>query len=391
MPVKPPRARRPSRNARQARTKAEAHLRAALALAARGRGTTSPNPMVGALVVRAGRVVGSGFHRSPGEPHAEVRALRGAGTLAHRATLYVNLEPCAHHGRTPPCVDAILHSGVRRVVASMKDPNPLVRGRGFSALRRAGVQVECGLLGQEARALNEAYIHHVCTGRPFVVLKAGTSLDGKIATAGGCSRWITSPPARRAAHDLRWEFDAVLVGVDTVLSDDPQLAARLGARERLRFLRVVLDAELRTPLRSRLVRGARQRPLLIYTGREASPSREKALHSAGVAIRRLPCRAGRVRVGSVLRDLGRREIRSVLVEGGGEVHASFLAGGYADKMVLFVAPILLGGRSAVPLVGGHGVSRPSLAPRLENLALERCGPDLRITGYPVPGGKKGGR
>lgn len=388
MPVKPMRA---PASTQEARGVARKHLRAALTLAARGLGSASPNPMVGALVVRAGRVVGCGFHRSPGEPHAEVRALRRAGTAARGATLYVNLEPCAHHGRTPPCVDAILHSGIRRVVASMKDPNPLVRGRGFSALRRAGVQVECGLLGQEARALNEAYVHHVRSGRPFVVLKAGTSLDGKIATAGGHSRWITSPVARRAAHDLRWGFDAILVGVGTVLADDPELAARRRGRENPRFLRVVLDAELRTPRRSRLVRAARRRPLVIYSAQDASRSREKALLAAGVTVRRLPCKAGRIAVGSVLRDLGRQEIRSLLVEGGGEVHASFLAGGYADKVILFMAPMLLGGRSAVPLVGGDGVSRPALAPRLERLTVERCGPDLRITGYPVSARNKRGR
>lgn len=372
------------------RGKAAEYLGEALALAARGRGSASPNPMVGAVVVRTGRVLGRGFHRSRGEAHAEVRALRRAGAAARGATLYVNLEPCAHHGRTPPCVDTILRSGIRRVVASMMDPNPLVRGRGFSALRRAGVQVECGLLGEKARLLNEAYIHHVTTGRPFVVLKAGTSLDGRIATWTGRSRWITSPAARRAAHDLRWEFDAILVGVDTVLADDPELAARRRGRERPGFVRVVLDTELRTPRSCRLVRSARQRPLIIYTGQQASASREKAMHAAGVTIRRLAGKAGRVGVGAVLRDLGRQEIRSLLVEGGGEVHASFLEGRFADKVILFVAPLFLGGRSAVPLVGGKGVSRPGLAPRLQHLTVERCGPDLRITGYPVRSGSKRG-
>jgi diaminohydroxyphosphoribosylaminopyrimidine deaminase/5-amino-6-(5-phosphoribosylamino)uracil reductase len=384
---------KPTRSGRgtpRALHEAEEHLRAALLLAARGRGSASPNPMVGALVVRDGRVVGRGFHRSPGESHAEVRALRKAGAAARGATLYVNLEPCAHHGRTPPCVDAIRHSGIRRVVASMKDPNPLVRGRGFSALRRAGVEVECGLLGLEARLLNEAYVHHVRTGRPFVVLKAGTSLDGRIAAAGGRSRWITSPAARQAAHDLRWEFDAILVGVGTVLADDPELAARRAGRERPGFRRVVLDTSLRTPVRSRLVRGAPRRPLLIYAGEQASRAREKSLQAAGATIRRVACKAGRVSVAAALRDLGRCEMRSLLVEGGGEVHASFLGAGLADKVVLFMAPTLLGG-GAVPLVGGKGVTRPELAHRLKDLTLEQCGPDLRITGYPVPAHKKRGR
>jgi diaminohydroxyphosphoribosylaminopyrimidine deaminase/5-amino-6-(5-phosphoribosylamino)uracil reductase len=345
--------------------------------------------MVGAVVARGGRVVGSGYHRRPGEAHAEVVALRRAGARARGATLYVNLEPCAHHGRTPPCVDAILRSGIRRVVASMMDPNPLVRGRGFAALRRAGVEVSCGELGRQARTLNEAYIKYIGCGRPFVVLKAGMSLDGRIATAAGRSRWITSARSRQMAHGLRWRFDAILVGVGTVLADDPELAARRGGRERSRFRRVVLDSQLRTPRTSRLVRAARRRETLIYTTDRAPRSREAALRSAGAEIRRVGSRRGRVDLGAVLRDLGRREITSLLVEGGGEVHGSFLDAGLADKLLLFVAPSLLGGRNAVPVVGGAGAQRPSSARRLRRLEVERVGPDLLISGYPV--GRAGGR
>jgi diaminohydroxyphosphoribosylaminopyrimidine deaminase/5-amino-6-(5-phosphoribosylamino)uracil reductase len=346
--------------------------------------------MVGAVVVRGGRVVGSGYHRRPGGAHAEVMALRRAGDRARGATLYVNLEPCAHHGRTPPCADAILRSGVRRVVASMRDPNPLVRGRGFAALRRGGVEVACGTLRQEARDLNEAYRKYIATGLPFVVLKAGMSLDGRIATAAGRSQWITSARSRRAAHDLRWRFDGILVGVGTVLADDPELAARRRGRERDGFWRVVLDSELRTPPGSRLVRAARRRPTLIYTTARAPRRREEALRSAGVEIRRVRSRRDRVDLRAVLPDLGRREVASLLVEGGGEVHGSFLEAGLADKLLLFVAPTLLGGRGAVPVVGGAGVRQPASAPRLARMAVERLGPDLLISGYPhLRAGRKG--
>jgi diaminohydroxyphosphoribosylaminopyrimidine deaminase/5-amino-6-(5-phosphoribosylamino)uracil reductase len=357
-----------------------AHLAEALVLAERGRGTASPNPMVGALVVKGRRVLGRGFHRARGEAHAEVRALRQAGDAASGSTLYVNLEPCAHHGRTPPCVDAILRSGVRRVVASMKDPNPLVRGRGFAALRRAGVDVECGLLGAQARDLNEAYVHYVHAGRPFVLLKAGATLDGRIAIPGAGTRWITSPEARREAHRLRWGMDAILVGIGTVLADDPELAARRAGRERGGFVRAVLDSRLRTPIRSRLVQAAGSRPTIIYTTARAPATRERALTAAGVLVKRIPGRSRRVALGPVLRDLGRREVSSLLVEGGGEVHASFLAARKVEKVLLFVAPLLAGGRG-VPLVAA-GSGRGPLA-RLRRVQVDRCGPDLRIVGYPA--------
>lgn len=367
---------------------AKEHLRYALQLALRGQGTASPNPMVGAVVVRSGRRMGSGFHRRPGEPHAEVRALRRAGSAARGATLFLNLEPCAHEGRTPPCVDAILRSGIRRVVCSMRDPNPRVLGRGLRALRRGGVEVHCGTLAHEARVLNEAYVHYVETGRPFVLLKAGMSLDGRIASAAGISRWITSSSSRQAAHDLRWAYDAILVGIGTILADDPELAARQGSRERADFLRVVLDTHLRTPPASRLAQAAEKRPTLILTGPAVSRRKMATLERLGVEIKSLARTRAGVSLSGVLRELGRRNVTSILVEGGSQIHASFLEAGRADKMLLFVAPMILGGKGAVPVVGGQGAKRPSDAIRLDRLTIGRQGRDLVLTGYPEQAGRK---
>ena len=361
----------------------ERHMRRAFEQAVRGEGTVSPNPMVGVVVVRRGRVVGTGYHRLAGEDHAEIVALRRAGAAAKGATLYVNLEPCSHQGRTPPCVEAILRSGIRRVVASIVDPNPRVRGRGFAALRRAGLTVETGLLASDARRLNEAYITYILRRRPFVLLKAGMSLDGRIATASGASRWITSWHSRREGHALRWTFDALGVGIETLRADDPGLLARRGSRVKEGFLRVVLDSRLRAPLGARLVRSARRRPVIVYTTRTAPAARERRLQSAGVEVVRVASRGGRVDLRRVVEDLGRREVASLLVEGGGEVHASFLSAGLVDKVLLYVAPCFVGGRGSVPVVGGRGAVRPSAGIRLERWSTRRLGPDLVIEGYPA--------
>jgi diaminohydroxyphosphoribosylaminopyrimidine deaminase / 5-amino-6-(5-phosphoribosylamino)uracil reductase len=359
------------------------NLSRALVLARKGLGTTSPNPMVGAVVVRSGRVVGSGFHRRAGSEHAEVVALRQAGQRARGATLYVNLEPCAHHGRTPPCVDAIRASGIRRLVTSMIDPNPLVRGRGLADLRRAGVIVSCGLLAAEARLVNEAYVHFMRTGVPFVILKAGMSLDGRIASRTGASRWITSTASRRGGQALRWACDAIAVGVDTVRADDPMLTARRGGRVKPGFLRVILDSRLRTPPGSRLVTTARRHPTCIFTTRNAPATRQRRLEDAGVTVECVASVGGRVALPRVLSELARRDVQSLLVEGGGEVHGAFLERGHVDKLVFFLAPLLLGGRRSVPVVGGVGAASPAEAWGLKGFRIEECGPDLRLEGYPV--------
>ncbi len=335
-------------------------MRRALALAARAAGETNPNPMVGCVVVKAGRVVGQGYHRRAGGPHAEVLALEQAGARARGATLYVNLEPCAHQGRTPPCAPRVVAAGVKRVVAAMRDPNPAVDGRGFGLLRRAGIEVVADVLETEARGLNERFAVAASKRRPFVLLKAALTLDGNVSTVTGESRWITSPTQRRAARRLRRLYDAVLVGIGTVLADDPMLLPSPAVRRP--FTRVVLDARLRLPLTSRLVRSARRSPVVVVAI-QAAPAKQRALEACGVLVLQAAGRDGRVSPAAALRALWRRGIRSVMVEGGSQVLGSFLSARLLDQVALFRAPLLLGGRG-LPAFGGSGPERLSGALRL---------------------------
>mgnify|MGYP000144443717 CR=1 FL=1 len=359
----------------------EDYIRLALELAASARGEVSPNPMVGALIVKDGRIVGRGVHRYAGVKHAEALALEEAGEHARGATLYTNLEPCCHYGRTPPCTDAIIRAGIARVVASMEDPNPRVCGRGFEALRRAGIRVEVGIAEAEARQLNEAFIRYITSGRPFVHLKIAMSLDGRIATASGHSRWITGEASRQAVQHLRYESDAILVGIGTVLADDPELSVRLNRPRHRPVVRVVLDSRLRIPRTSKLVQTARQWPLWIFT---TEPFAEAAqpLTQLGASVIAVPARAGRVDLRAVLEELGRREITSLLVEGGAEVHAAFLQQGLADKVTLFIAPKIIGGRHAIPAVGGDDITTLERALPMRIASLARSGEDVMITAYP---------
>jgi diaminohydroxyphosphoribosylaminopyrimidine deaminase/5-amino-6-(5-phosphoribosylamino)uracil reductase len=326
-------------------------MRRALALARRGLGETNPNPLVGCVVVRGGRVVGEGFHARAGGPHAEVVALGRAGSRARGATLYVNLEPCAHHGRTPPCAPLVRDAGVAQVVAAIRDPHPLVNGRGLALLRRAGVAVTTGVLAGEAASLNERFLASARLGRPFVLLKAALTLDGRIATASRRSRWITSPAQRRQARGLRRLHDAVLVGIGTALVDDPLLLPV--PRTRRPFLRVVLDSHLRLPVESRLARTASARAPVIVVACHAAPARRRALEAKGVEVLRVACEAGRVSLPAALASLRARGVGSVMVEGGSEVLGSFLAARLVDQVALFRAPVLLGGRGGLSAFGGE--------------------------------------
>jgi diaminohydroxyphosphoribosylaminopyrimidine deaminase/5-amino-6-(5-phosphoribosylamino)uracil reductase len=337
-------------------------MRRALALARCGAGETNPNPMVGAVVVKDGRVVGEAFHARAGQPHAEVLALERAKSRARGATLYLTLEPCAHRGRTPPCAPAVAASGVRRLVAAMRDPNPKVDGKGLALLRRAGVQVEVGLLRDEARALNERFVTAIEKRRPFVLLKAALTLDGRIATASGESKWITGAAQRREAKRLRRLHDGVLVGVGTVLADDPMLLPL--PRTRRPFHRIVLDSRLRTPPSCRLARSARRQPLWIVTTSGASPARRRALESRGANVLAVGARGGRVALPPALRALLSRGITSLLVEGGSEVLGAFLSERLCDGVALFRAPLLLGGRDSRPAFGGPNPQRLAQALRL---------------------------
>jgi diaminohydroxyphosphoribosylaminopyrimidine deaminase/5-amino-6-(5-phosphoribosylamino)uracil reductase len=339
-------------------------MKRALALARRGLGETNPNPMVGCVVVKDGRVVGEAFHRRAGEDHAEVAALRRAGAAARGGTLYVTLEPCAHHGRTPPCAPLVAASGVRRAVVAIADPNPRVNGAGLRSLRQAGIAVSLGVAEAEARALNERFLAAAPGRRPFVLLKAAMTLDGRIATAGGQSRWITSPAQRAAARALRRLHDAVAVGIGTVLADDPLLLPSPGVERP--FPRVIFDSRLRLPLDSRLARSARRSPVWLVT-RAGGSRRRAALENRGVTIVEVPGRGARVPVGAALRVLRRLGIWSLMVEGGSDLLGSFLAARAFDQVALFRAPLLLGGKGSLTAFGGPDPRRLASAVRMTRI------------------------
>ncbi len=357
------------------------YMRRALRLAALGR-HASPNPMVGCVLVNdAGRIVGEGWHPQPGQPHAEVFALRDAGVLARGATAFVTLEPCAHHGRTPPCADALLAAGVRRVVAAMTDPDPRVGGQGLERLRAGGVEVSVGVGEAAARALNAAYLKHRTTGLPWVVLKTAMTLDGKIATETGDSKWITSPVARRAVHrQLRDRCDAILTGVGTVLADDPALTTRLMHRQGRDPWRIVVDSRLRTPLDAQVVRQAAGDGKTIFaTTALADPARRDLLLSSGCQVLVCGDDAGRVSLPDLMRRLGTRgDIIGVLVESGGALAAGLLSASLVGRWLCFIAPKVVGGRAAPGPVGDLGTALMRDARAASFRRVRRCGPDIVI-------------
>jgi len=354
----------------------------ALELAERGRYSASPNPRVGCVVLdRAGALCGEGFHERAGGPHAEAVALREAGERARGGTLYVTLEPCAHHGRTPPCADAVLAAGVARVVCAMPDPDPRTAGRSLERLRAAGIHVEVGEGGESARRLNEAFVVSVTLGRPFVHLRWASSLDGKIATEAREARWISSEESRRDSMALREEHDAILAGAGTVLDDDPLLTRRLGlASSIVPYRRVVLDGALRVPASARVFDPAGGETWLATARRADDPALDP-FRERGVVVLSLPEPGGapRVDLGALLRELHAREARSLLVEGGGGAAFSFLAAGLGDRVTAYLAPLLIGGASAPSPLSGAGFARLADAPRLSGLEVSPVGPDLRVS------------
>ena len=356
-------------------------MRQALRLARRGLGRTSPNPMVGAVLVRGGKLLGAGWHRRAGWPHAEVEALRDAtrrGTPVRGATLFVTLEPCCTHGRTPPCTEAIVAAGIRRVVVAATDPNPCHAGRGFDLLRAAGIAVETGVLADEATRLNEVFNHWVVQRTPFVTVKAAMTLDGKIATASGESKWITGPPARAAGMRLRFAADAVLVGINTVLADNPALTVR-GPAGRLRKAprRIVLDALARTPAESVVASDAFAGRTTVVVSSSAPPARVKRL-AQRVQVLTAPVHEGRIDLAWLLAHLGGEGVASVLVEGGGEVNAAFLESGLAQRVAFFYAPKILGGRDARRGVAGAGARSLQDLIELREVVWRRVGEDLLL-------------
>jgi diaminohydroxyphosphoribosylaminopyrimidine deaminase / 5-amino-6-(5-phosphoribosylamino)uracil reductase len=349
----------------------------ALAEATRGRGWVEPNPLVGAVLVRDGQPVGIGHHARYGGPHAEVEALNAAGDRAKGASLYVNLEPCCHHGKTPPCTLAVVAAGVTRVVSAMSDPFSRVNGSGFAELRRAGIDVQHGECEAEARRLNAPYLKRITTGRPFVIAKWATTLDGKMATATGDSRWISNERSRAVVHEIRGRVDAIIVGIGTALADDPELTARPpGPRT---AARVILDTRCRLPLTSRLAASARSKPVIVAVSKLAPEEKIAALTSAGCEVVRYDC-DGPIPVVALLDDLGRRGMTNVLVEGGGTVIGSFVDAHEVDAVEVFVAPKIEGGLPAFTPAQGRGADRMADALGLIHVETASLDADVWIRG-----------
>jgi diaminohydroxyphosphoribosylaminopyrimidine deaminase/5-amino-6-(5-phosphoribosylamino)uracil reductase len=373
----------------------ERYLRRALELAREGVALTSPNPCVGAVIVDdQGEVVGTGVHTYEGLKHAEILAIDQAGSKARGATLYLNLEPCSHQGRTGPCADAVIAAGLRRVVACMQDPNPQVSGKGFARLREAGVAVASGILEEEAKALNEAFAKFVRRHTPLITLKAAMTLDGKIAPppsesrnptalgAGGVSGgWITSEPARAHVQELRHQHDAILVGVGTIVADDPLLTDRTGKPRRRPLLRVIVDSKLRLPLASRVVRTAQNDVLVLCSF--AEEKRKKQLQDHGIRVEQIPKATadGRPAMAGIAQRLGEMEITSLLIEGGAMINWAALASGLVDKVFLYYAPKILAGTGSVPFAAGEGFPRISDAAYVKSIRLHRFGEDFAVEGY----------
>jgi len=353
-------------------------MRRALALAQLGRGRVEPNPMVGCVIVREGKIVAEGYHERFGENHAEVNALLAAGDAAEGADVYVTLEPCAHYGKTPPCTDALVRAKVARVVAAIKDPNPLTRGKGLTRLREAGIDVVEGVLREEAARLNAPFFKLVRTGMPYVTLKWAMTLDGKTAARSGDSKWITGKSARRLAHRMRDRADAIMVGVNTVLADDPQLTCRVpGGRNPIR---VVLDSRARVPLDCRIVATANNVRTLIATHESADRGRIAQLRERGCEVLVDKGVGPRVDLRWLLRELGKLPVTNLLVEGGGTVAAAFLEQGLADRVAAFVAPKIIGGKNALSPVAGAGFERMAQALRIHHAQWAFIGGDLLVEG-----------
>lgn len=360
----------------------EQFMRQALSLARRGLGSTSPNPVVGALVVKEGRIIGSGYHKRAGAPHAEIEAIGRAGNGARGATLYVTLEPCHHYGRTPPCTRAILEGGIRTVVVGIGDPNPHVEGGGAEYLRAQGLEVRCGVLEEECERANEVYIKYVTQGSPFVIVKGALTLDGWIATHTGDSKWITNEKSRRFVHTLRRRTDAIMVGVETVIADDPLLTPYLRKGAAPDPVRVIVDTHLRVPLESRILSGETSTLTCIAVGSKVSTTQRKRIEGLGARVIRCKVRDGQVDLEDLLDKLAKSSICSVLVEGGASLFTSVIRERLVDKYYLFLAPKLLGGDNGVPFTRGAGCDIIKDCVELKSVRVRRFDDDIMVEAYP---------
>ncbi|MBT2694827.1 bifunctional diaminohydroxyphosphoribosylaminopyrimidine deaminase/5-amino-6-(5-phosphoribosylamino)uracil reductase RibD [Bacillus sp. ISL-55] len=354
------------------------YMSLAIKLASATEGQTSPNPKVGAVLVKKGQIIGMGAHLKAGEHHAEVHAIQMAGEKASGATLYVTLEPCSHFGKTPPCSNLVIESGIKKVFVASVDPNPLVGGAGIKRMREAGIEVEVGLLEEEAIALNMVFFHYISTGLPYVTLKSAASLDGKIATVTGESKWITGEEARKDVHQFRHTYDAILVGVNTVIKDNPSLTTRLEAGGK-NSIRVILDSTLRTPLESGVITD-QAAPTIIVTGADAEPEKAEKFKEQGIEIIKLE--TAKVGIKDMLGKLGERGVTSVYVEGGAEVHGSFLKEKAFQQVITYIAPKLIGGKNAPAAYGGEGIARIEDTVPLKIIDVKQIGQDIRIIAEP---------
>jgi len=355
-------------------------MKKAIALAKKGSFRVRPNPRVGCVLVKKGKIISEGYHEHFGGPHAEINALREAGAKAKGSTMYINLEPCCHYGKTSPCTGSIIEGGVKEVVVGMVDPNPLVNGKGLRELKARGVKIKLGVLGEECAKLNECYIKYISRGLPFVILKSGMSLDGKIATPTGDSKWITSEASRKYVRRLRGRVDAILVGIDTVLQDDPEL---LSSRPGKKPIRVVLDSRLRIPLGARVLNS--RATTIVVTHKEADKKKIESLQARGVEVLRIPRWKRYPERGLdlkfLMKKLAGRGVASLLIEGGGRVNASALEMGLVDKLLFFIAPKIIGGKNSITPVEGEGVDRIGKAIKLKDIKLRRFGEDVMFEGY----------
>jgi diaminohydroxyphosphoribosylaminopyrimidine deaminase/5-amino-6-(5-phosphoribosylamino)uracil reductase len=361
------------------------YMKSALELAAKAKGKTSPNPLVGAIVVKDNKVIGAGYHPFAGGPHAEVEALNQAGSQARDAVLYVTLEPCNHYGRTPPCTERIIASGIKRVVIGHEDPNPLVSGKGIQRLKSAGIDVTSDVLSAEAKKLNEVFIKYITTGKPFVLAKGAISLDGRIATRTGHSNWITGEEARFKVHELRNQYDAILVGIGTVLADDPLLTTRLPEGDGKDPIRIILDSRCRIPLTAQVLKPNPQGATIVVVSEGISWEKLEQLEKLGIRVLKVSENNGKLDLKVLLVELGKLGITSLLVEGGAGINGSFFANSLVDKVCLFVAPKIIGGDGAKSWLEGWGVNRVDEAVTLKDLIVEKCGQDLVLVGYPEYG------
>ncbi len=357
-------------------------MKEAIKLASKVRPGVSPDPAVGAIIVKNGKIVGRGYHDKFATPHAEEFAIRNAGKNAIGATLYINLEPCCHYGNNPPCTENIIRSKIKRVVASMKDPNPLVCGNGFKALKKAGIRVEVGIMESESVKLNEAFIKHITTGLPFVTLKMAMSLDGKIATKSGDSKWISSQRSREKVHGMREHSDAVMIGIGTALRDNPLLTSR----KKMSPIRVIVDPSAALPLNSRLLKD-RSAQTYVAVSRNASAGKVAALEKAGARIIKAGTRGNNIVLKDVLKALGKEKISSVLLEGGGNMAAGALKEGLVDKVIFFISPKIIGGKDAPTPVEGTGIDIVSKAMTVRDVEVKLIGEDIMIEGYMIKKGK----